>query len=50
REGGFRSEGGDSRREPRREGSDTKRAGKNYRERTDSKLNKNKKRKKVERR
>ena len=47
REGGFRSEGGDSR---RREGSDTKRAGKNYRERTDSKLNKNKKRTKFERR
>jgi len=47
REGGFRSEGGESR---RREGSDTKRAGKNYRERTDSKLNKNKKRKKFERR
>ena len=50
REGGFRREGSDSRGDSRREGSDTKRAGKNYRERTDSKLNKNKKRKKVERR
>ncbi len=49
REGGEsrRREGGDFR---RREGSDSRRENKNYRERTDSKSNKNKKRTKFERR
>ena len=45
RSGGYRSEG-----ESRKKSGDTKRAGKNYRDRADSKLNKNKKRKKFERR
>ena len=56
REGGEsrRREGSDSRREGgesrRREGSDSRRENKNYRERTNSKSNKNKKRSKFERR
>ncbi|MDO8641825.1 MAG: ribonucleotide-diphosphate reductase subunit beta, partial [Nitrosarchaeum sp.] len=49
-----RREGGDSRREggepKRRESREPKRVNKNYRERTDSKVNKNKKRTKFERR